>query len=605
MTENGVIMKIRQTVRRMTYGISRKLLLAETVGLGLLFLTAYLLVIQYVKVDRYDTLTQQYEYINDRLMMAFEQTYEEIEQLTSEYILNDYVQKSLTNQKLSYSDVEMLKKTLTYYNDSFLDYYMVLDNKGNVYSHKNVVIDTETFKNSYIYQSLGDEYSQTKILWTTDVVFGSYEMSFFAVRYIHGLNSVHEPGIVILKLNDNFLNEVLRSIDNNQLFYFILNEKDQMCFGQMADGEIYDSENNKHRSFFWNDILEQYYYEGKRDLSKGILTVRENEETQFKIMVYAPADYIHSAIRQVQVILGLMFIVVYLMGVGGILGFTRRLTQPISYVSNEMRHFDEHQMNKRIQLHSNTELDQIGDAYNNMVDRVGQLMEDVHNKEKALRETELQSLMYQIRPHFLYNTLDTIYMLARISGEETIMHMIQALSRFLRINLSNGNEEISVQKEVEHASAYLEIQKIRNENLFEYVTDVDPAIEHVPVAKMVLQPITENCIKYGFRNIYEGGLIKIRAFSEDDYVCFSVENNGEPIDDSALAQLNALETMADSEIDQLIQGRQGGFGISNVVKRLKLRYRGNIRFYYIKKESGTECIVKIKPRERRMADENK
>ena len=103
-----------------------------------------------------------------------------------------------------------------------------------------------------------------------------------------------------------------------------------------------------------------------------------------------------------------------------------------------------------------TELDSIGSSYNAMIDKVGMLMNKVREDEKVLREQEIHSLVNQLHPHFLYNTLDTIYMLARISHEETIMKMIYALSKYLRINLSKGADEIPLSKEFEHVCAYMD-----------------------------------------------------------------------------------------------------------------------------------------------------
>ena len=258
-----------------------------------------------------------------------------------------------------------------------------------------------------------------------------------------------------------------------------------------------------------------------------------------------------------------------------------------------MSGFDESNLNQTIHLNTNTELDQIGNAYNNMLDRVGMLMSDVQRKERELRKSELQSLMYQIRPHFLYNTLDTIYMLARISKEETIMKMIQSLSRFLRINLSNGNEEIPVKKELEHVGAYLEIQKIRNADLFEYEIVCEEKLQDYAIMKMILQPVAENCIKYGFRNIYDGGKIKISAYMEEDKLCLSIANNGEIIDEQQLVQLNQLQNMNRDEIDKVTQCRQGGYGISNVVRRLRMRYSDKVKFFYVVDNGWTICKIHI------------
>lgn len=582
---------IVRNCRKYFYGIQKKILLTVTLILSILFVVTYAGINQIVKANTYESLSGQYAYLNDRILMSFEKIQDDLDQLTSDFILNTYVQKSLTNQPFTASDVEMMKKGLAFLNRSFLDYYMILDNKGNMYSPRNISLDLDTFHNSTIYKSLGEEYSKTKLLWTRDVIFGTNEMSFFVVRYIHEMNSPHEPGILILKLNDSILDEIKESITDERLMYFMLDGNEEVCFGQLPGGIKWDPEDEENREVLWQEIMEQGEYNG--ELEKGISSTAYHEGTQFTIITYAPEEVSNEVVRKIQFMMGIVFIVAYSLAVVSVTVFAHKFTRPIKYMSDTMSSFDESRLESRIDLNTNTELDHIGQAYNSMVREVKSLMENVKKKEQELWESELQSLIYQIRPHFLYNTLDTIYMLARIQKEETIMKMIESLSCFFRINLSNGKKEIPVEKELEHVSAYLEIQKIRNAELFTYEIDMDKAVSSLMVTKMILQPVAENCIKYGFQDIYEDGVIYIRSYQEDGYLSFSIENNGKPIEQEQLEKLNKLEKISLDEIDQVIRNKNGGYGICNVVKRLRVRYYDKIRFYYVRKESGTVCVIQI------------
>lgn len=575
---------------RYLYGIQKKIILFVTLIISILFFITYIGINQIVTTNTYEALSEQNKYINDRILNSFEKIKEKLDALTSDFILNEYVQKSLTNQTLTASDIEMMKKSLAFYNKSFLDYYLIIDNKENLYSQRSVTLDLKTFGNSEIYKNLGKEYSKTKILWARDVIFGTNEMSFFVVRYIREMNSVHKPGILIMKLNESIFDGIKESITDDRLVYFVLDGNKEVCFSQLPGGEQWNPEDESDREILWTEIMDDG---NEKNFSKGILSSAYDENTQFTIITYAPKEVSNEIIRKIQFMMAAVFGVTYCMALICILIFTRRFTKPIKYVSDTMSNFDESRLESKIHLNTNTELDNIGHAYNKMLEKVKSLMEDVKNKEHELLESQIQSLMYQIRPHFLYNTLDTIYMLARIQKEETIMKMIQALSRFLRINLSNGQDEIEVALEMEHVSSYLEIQKIRNAELFTYEIEVEEGISLLHVTKMILQPVVENSIKYGFRDIFEGGEIKIRVFSEDKYLCFSVDNNGEPMKEEKIKEMNRLEHLSMQEIDKIIKSRNGGYGICNVVKRLRMRYHEKIRFYYTQKENGTECMIKI------------
>lgn len=580
-------------IRSFFYSTQRKIIIAVTLMVSVLIVLTFAIVNVIVKKDRYETLSQQYAYLNDKLLASFDVTVEELDQLTAQFILNEYVQKSLTRQKMTAYDLEMMEKTLSYYTKSFLDYYLVIDNKGNCYSKRHVNLDMEKFRNSLICKSLGDEYSRTKILWARDVIFGTNEMSFFAVRYIRNMNSEHEPGILLMKLNDHLLEQVKNSIEDDNLAYFILDENRQVCFSRMPDGSEWNPDLEEDRILLWNKIFREDGSIRAGSLSEGIISVKNDSRTSFSIITYAPREVTITIIHRIQGYMLLVFLASYILAVIATVVFSRKLTRPIRYVSEFMSTFDESKLDAQIELNTNTEMDQIGNAYNKMVLQVKNLMDDVKQKESELRASELQSLMYQIRPHFLYNTLDTIYMLARIQKEETIMRMIQSLSRFLRINLSNGNEAIEVQKELEHVSSYLEIQRIRNADLFTYEIEMDPAIADQMVMKMILQPVAENCIKHGFCSIEEGGKIKICAVKEENLLVFTIENNGEIMKPEDAEKLNLLEKVSPEEMNLVIQDKQGGYGICNVVKRLRMRYGKAVRFYYSTDSHGTKCTIKL------------
>ena len=100
-------------------------------------------------------------------------------------------------------------------------------------------------------------------------------------------------------------------------------------------------------------------------------------------------------------------------------------------------------------------------------------------------------------------------MLARMDGDETMVKLIQSLSRMLRISISKGENDVSLKDELEHVKCYLNIEQIRNENLFQYEIEVEESILQVKIPKIILQPVVENCIKYGFADMDKGGRIKV------------------------------------------------------------------------------------------------
>ena len=239
------------------------------------------------------------------------------------------------------------------------------------------------------------------------------------------------------------------------------------------------------------------------------------------------------------------------------------------------------------------ELDKIGHAYNEMLKNIEEFQNEVKNQQKELRISEMNTLISQINPHFLYNTLDTIYMLARINGEEKTMKMIQALAKYLRLSLSKGREIVTVEDELENVKSYMEIQQIRNENLFRYEIECAEELKTRWILKLILQPIVENAVKYGFCDIFEGGLIRISVTEQAGQLTFSVYNNGTPMEEQMAEKLNGLSEIPVSKMKDSFEDKKHGYGVINIITRLRLKYGEDVRVFYESDTNGTVCVIQI------------
>lgn len=184
-------------------------------------------------------------------------------------------------------------------------------------------------------------------------------------------------------------------------------------------------------------------------------------------------------------------------------------------------------------------------------------------------------------------------MLARLNQETEIMQMIQSLTKLLRINLSNGADFITVQDELVYVKAYMDIVKIRNDNLFTYEIICGEGTKHLYVVKLLLQPLVENCVKHGFARMAEGGRIIIQAGQTEGMLEFQVKNNGDLIEEESLERINNLAQAPMKELEAFSPQGEGGYGISNVINRLKLHYGEKVEFRFEREEAYTVCYVRI------------
>lgn len=284
-------------------------------------------------------------------------------------------------------------------------------------------------------------------------------------------------------------------------------------------------------------------------------------------------------------------VVIMIFAAGITVAFSASFTKPISALSKLMKKAQTGDMTVHFENHCKGEIRQLGDSFNAMVEKINELLQMVYQEQKNKREAELKILHEQIKPHFLYNTLDTIQWMAKQYHAQDIVDMVLALSGFFRISLSQGKEYISVEQEVLMVQKYLDIQKVRYEDLFEYKTQIEKDLEKYMMLKICLQPLVENALYHGIKESEEyHGTIWIRAFSEgDEAFVLVVEDDGAGMSEEKMEQLNSWLKM--KERDSKVEA----YGILNVNDRIKIAYGDEYGLHYEKRTGGgTIAVVRLK-----------
>lgn len=237
------------------------------------------------------------------------------------------------------------------------------------------------------------------------------------------------------------------------------------------------------------------------------------------------------------------------------------------------------------------EITDLGNNFNIMIGRIRELLNAKVKEQENLKKAELKALQAQINPHFLYNTLDTIVWMAEANKTDQVIEIVRALSSFFRISLSKGKDWISIRQEIEHVRSYLAIQKMRYRDILDYKIEVDEDLLDGTILKLTLQPLVENALYHGIKNKRNGGTITVRAQSVGaDLVRLEVQDDGVGFTPYKLAQ---IRTMLNDDAGE-ISLKEGGFGLENVNKRIKLYY-GKQYGLYVQSEylGGTQVVARI------------
>lgn len=269
---------------------------------------------------------------------------------------------------------------------------------------------------------------------------------------------------------------------------------------------------------------------------------------------------------------------------------TRNIAEPISELCDVTATAGEGDFEIRTKGdNSIVEIQKLNTSVNQMIKKIGQLVDDIRVEEINLRAAELRLLQEQINPHFLYNTLDNIIWLAESGEDEEVVKMVSSLSSFFRTTLSKGRDYITIAEEREHIESYLSIQKFRYRDILSYDIDFEDEILDHSILKLTLQPIVENALYHGIKNKRGMGHIQIDGRMAGDNIEFIVSDNGIGMREEEAEHLRKV-------ISGLVSDDRsgGGFGLFNVNQRLQLNYG---KEYGLNIEStynvGTTIRVKI------------
>lgn len=231
---------------------------------------------------------------------------------------------------------------------------------------------------------------------------------------------------------------------------------------------------------------------------------------------------------------------------------SKSITGRISSVISQMRTV---RHGPPVPMDSPSAHDEIGDlidTYNYMTRKMNQLMEKQAQAAEDLRIAEFNSLQAQINPHFLYNTLDSLYFVAIMHGDDQMAEMVEALSDNFKLALNNGSKYIKVADSVKWMQGYMKLQNMRYNNRFELFVDISREILQRETITFIFQPFIENAMYHGLEPKIGKGKISLRGWQEQNNMIFTIEDDGVGIDD-----MSRLEN---------------GYGVRNVIERIKLNY---------------------------------
>lgn len=396
-------------------------------------------------------------------------------------------------------------------------------------------------------------------------------------RVINHLYNIREPiGLVRIRLDlQSLFAHVSDGFTNKQhQAFFVHNDKQHITSADFGPNFSYQA--------FMDPIEiegETFQLEENGDVYYGVS--RYIEPLDLHLVSVVSEAYLLSEMKDIRFTFGSMIFIAVFMGLMTFAGFVFFVVRPILELTRETKRVEHGDFTAQVKVRSNDEIGQLGYRFNSMVEQIQRLIDHKYKLEIQNKHSELKALQSQINPHFLYNTLDMLRWTARLENAPDTSKSIEHLSTLFRITLSQGNMWIPLEEELKYVKSYMELQKKRLGDTFQYAIFIEAGLEESIVLKLTLEPLVENSFKHGFPQSQENKQITIRCYLKDESIIMDCLDNGVGIDKDT--------------VNRLLQSKeeQSSYALKNVHNRIKNAFGNPYGIEILEVESGAGVRIKI------------
>jgi two-component system sensor histidine kinase YesM len=389
-------------------------------------------------------------------------------------------------------------------------------------------------------------------------------------------------GFLILNIREDAISSIFPKVGpDGSTGYFILDQ----------DGKVVSSKNKQDLlKILENQELIQWAREGGKsaielnlDNQSYLLTSTPIGRLGWKLINQIPVSDLTRETHTNSLISVIIGVICVIMAFLSAFFLSRLIASPVIKLTKAAKVVKEGELNVRCEVSSSDEIGILASVFNEMIVKIKELLSEVKLEQKKKREYELALIQSQIKPHFLYNSLDLIYVLCEMGNTAEASETTKALADYYRISLSKGREIISIKDEMSNVKDYLFIQKARYSDILDFGFEVSNDILECATLKMTLQPLVENSIYHGLKPKDRPGKIVIKAYAEGDSVVFKVMDDGVGMPKD---QFKEILNSSDSPISK------DSFGLKSVNERIKLHF-GDEFGIEVDSEPGKGTVVTV------------
>lgn len=393
-------------------------------------------------------------------------------------------------------------------------------------------------------------------------------------RVLKGLNQNMNDigGVIMIDLSMNVLNTIVSKANLSAETGVLLTD---------SEGKIiYSNDLQRANTALTPDIIASLKKakEGKFTSSfagaKYLIAFSTSEVTGWKSVTFTPYTDVERFGKQLLLFYIILALAALFITILIAYSFSKIIVTPLQKLKKGFNQLKYGNFDYQLDISSNDEMGQLVFSFNSMITTIKNLIQEKYVEQYARKNAEFKYLQSQMNPHFIYNTLQIISGMAVVNKVPEISAVSKSLSNMLRYSINMNSSTVSIQDEINHVTSYMEIQKLRFREYFNFEIFVEEEVLQYSIIKLTLQPLVENAIIHGIEPKGEKGRVRITAKCINDVIHIEILDNGLGLSEEEVGQIEQAIAKDEAEKDPAAEpnGIHNSVGLRNINQRIKLIY---------------------------------
>lgn len=551
----------------------------------LIFCVAFLIsLLVFTIKSRWDYGTRESETVLNAMSESIQGSIQSYKDISRLIMLNDSVRKYLrmadVDDGIKY-DARIGVQNVLIASDNLDSVFIFRDDYQYITTGRgDYIVDIDKLKSFEWQHKIGDERGGAVVFNNADgaVARQNGDNIISIERVINDIDSQRRVGFLLVNISTNMLEHELMQQESSEIC--VLTDDGNYLVGSEELAKLYSE------GFA---TTEKTYMRTKYNNAPSVVSGMKIKDLPLVVMC---ATSTKSSRVPIEVTVGLLIILlafIVSMSIAAVF-ITKDITRPVSHLFEAMETTKQTGYLEKINVQMpDNELGQLADSYNNMIEKLKKSIEKQIAQEKSVQKAEMRVLHEQIKPHFLYNSLESISYMAVEARADNVHSALETLGSFYRNFLSKGDREIPLRTEINIIKDYLSLQKLRYVDIINDEYDIDPASLDVKIPKLILQPLVENSIYHGIRLTGEPGTIRITSKLIDGSLHLSVYDTGVGMSEEMIKKVMEIneESNPDSDNPLLLS-----FGLRGTIERIRY-YCDNNDVINIRSEEGEYTEIEL------------